>query len=161
LEIPQQFHVHETNEWLVNHRMNSALPGYLMVGSKRFTTELSGLPTAALLELGPLLAKTQQVLEKKLGAKRVYIGRYGHTPGFSLHFHIIPIFEWVERLFLQDTRYRALEAFCDPGIEPSPDGVELTLFVWREFCERADPPQIEGPSVESVIATLKKAMLDF
>lgn len=158
MEIPQQFHVHETGEWLVNHRMNSALPGYLMIGSKKFTTEMSSLPEGALLELGPLLAKAQQALEKELGAKRVYIGRYGHEPGFSLHFHIIPIFDWVERLFLRDTRYRALEAFSDPNIEPSPDGAELTFFVWREFCERVDPPQVEGPSVEEAIAVLKKAM---
>jgi hypothetical protein len=30
-----------------------------------------------------------------------------------------------------------------------------TLFVWREFCERPDPPPVEGPSVERVIAMLR------
>jgi len=32
--------IHETEHWLVNHRINSALPGYLMVSSKAFTNEL-------------------------------------------------------------------------------------------------------------------------
>ena len=41
MEIPQHFHVVETAGWLVNHRMNSALPGYLMISSKTDTNDLS------------------------------------------------------------------------------------------------------------------------
>ncbi|MHC2300353.1 diadenosine tetraphosphate (Ap4A) HIT family hydrolase [Rhizobium mongolense] len=53
MEIPAQSHILETGSWLVNHRMDSALPGYLMVGSKRLADELSELPASALPELGP------------------------------------------------------------------------------------------------------------
>lgn len=90
LEIPEQFHVCETTGWLVNHRINSALPGYLMISSRSFTNDLSELSPEALSELGPLLAKAQKALGAVLGAKRVYIGRYGHMPGYPIHFHIIP-----------------------------------------------------------------------
>ncbi|SCB28740.1 hypothetical protein GA0061100_106446 [Rhizobium hainanense] len=38
------------------------------------------------------------------------------------------------------------------------DGAELTLFVWREFCECLQPPPIEGPTVPEAIALLRKAM---
>jgi hypothetical protein len=38
---------------------------------------------------------------------------------------------------------------------PQTDGAELTLFVWREFCERRDPPPVQGPSVGRVIAALR------
>ncbi len=96
MEIPAQFHVLETGRWLVNHRINSALPGYLMVGSKTPASELSELTDSALTELGPLLAKAQDALQQVLQARRVYIGRYGHTPGYPIHFPIIPIYDWVE-----------------------------------------------------------------
>jgi diadenosine tetraphosphate (Ap4A) HIT family hydrolase len=158
LEIPPQFHIAQTPGWLVNHRINSALPGYLMVSSRNFTNDLSDLSPEALAELGPLLAKAQKVLGSRLGAKRVYIGRYGHTPGLPVHFHIIPVYDWVEALFWRDERYRLLQTFAEgPGETPT-DGAELTFFIWREFCERADPPANEGPSVAETIELLREAM---
>lgn len=160
MEIPQQFHIHETEHWLINHRINSALPGYLMLGSKRFAGELSDLSTEALSSLGPLFAQAEQAMRTVLKPDRIYVGRYGHTPGYPLHFHLIPIFGWVERLFWRDTRYRALEQFAGPVAETAVDGAELTFFVWREFCERPDPPPVEGPSVTQTIAMLREAMRD-
>jgi len=158
LEIPAQFHVSETSGWLVNHRINSALPGYLMVSSRSFTNDLADLSAEALCELGPLLAKAQHALGKVLGAKRVYIGRYGHSPGFPIHFHIIPIYGWVEDLFWQDERYRLLQTFAEGSGETPTDGAELTFFIWREFCERAEPPPIKGPSVAETIELLRKTL---
>ncbi|MBC2657765.1 hypothetical protein H7A76_20190 [Pseudomonas sp. MSSRFD41] len=65
---------------------------------------------------------------------------------------------WVEALFWEDERYRLLESF-DGGQRPrlQIDGAELTLFVWREFCERPEPPAIQGPSVDESIASLRRA----
>ena len=40
-----------------------------------------------------------------------------------------------------------------------PDGAELTLYVWREFCESLNPPAIPGPSVCEVIEDLKRKMI--
>ncbi|MNJ56826.1 hypothetical protein D3C77_523900 [compost metagenome] len=40
---------------------------------------------------------------------------------------------------------------------PLTDGAELTLFVWREFCERPEPPAVQGQSVEQVITALRAA----
>ncbi|OXR57528.1 HIT family protein, partial [Pseudomonas aeruginosa] len=37
------------------------------------------------------------------------------------------------------------------------DGAELTLFVWREFCERADPPAVRGMDRQQAIAGLRRA----
>lgn len=80
MEIPERFQITETGGWLVSHRMNSALPGYLMVSSKTDTNDLSELSGGALGELGPLLAAAQKSLKQDLHAERVYIGRYGHSP---------------------------------------------------------------------------------
>ncbi|WP_040853570.1 HIT family protein [Phyllobacterium sp. YR531] len=158
MRIPEKFHVFETDNWFVNHRINSALPGYLMVSPKIFTNELSKLSDTALAELGPLLAKLQNVLEHLLGAQRVYIGRYGHTEGHMIHFHVIPICAWVEALFWHDDRYRLLESFAQGPGETATDGAELTLFVWREFCERTIPPPVDGPTVEQTINVLREGM---
>jgi diadenosine tetraphosphate (Ap4A) HIT family hydrolase len=158
LEIPAAFIILETDNWLVNHRMDSALPGYLMVGSKTFADSLSGLSVEALTEVGPILATVQRTLQEVLKARRVYIGRYGHVPGHSFHFHVIPIYDWVKTLFWNDVRYRALAAFADGPGPTETDGAELTFFVWREFCERAVPPPVVGPSVATVIELLRATM---
>jgi diadenosine tetraphosphate (Ap4A) HIT family hydrolase len=160
LEIPNQFVICDARFWIVNHRMNSALPGYLMVASKLPVYDLADLPNGALTELGPLLAEAQKALRATLKPVRVYIGRYGHSPGYPIHFHMIPIYDWVERLFWRDDRYRVLENFADASVTeaqggPGTDGAELTLFIWREFCERPTPPLIEGPSVSEAIALLR------
>ncbi|MFS8048710.1 HIT family protein [Rhizobium sp. BR 314] len=156
--IPEQFQIAETDGWSVNHRINSALPGYLMISSTTFTNDLSELSLQSLSELGPLLAKLQRLLKSTLGSERVYIGRYGHTPGYPIHFHLIPIYGWVEDLFWSDARYRLLDNFAVGPGETATDGAEMTLFVWREFCERPDPPPIVGPSVADVIALLREKM---
>ncbi|MGY5805576.1 HIT family protein [Rhizobium sp. LEGMi12c] len=153
-----QFFIAETDGWLVSHRANSALPGYLIIASKRSANDLFDLPDDALHEIGPLLALSQAALKQELGAPRVYIGRYGHISGHAFHFHIIPIYDWVEKLFWHDARYRVLGQFAEGEGETETDGAELTLFVWREFCERLQPPPIEGPTVPEAIALLRKAM---
>ncbi|AYG69671.1 MULTISPECIES: HIT family protein [unclassified Rhizobium] len=148
----------ETDAWLVSHRANSALPGYLIISAKNFANDLSELSETALRELGPLLALTQANPKQRLNARRVYIGRYGHTAGQTIHFHVIPIYDWVEELFWRDPRYRVLEDFAEGQGEPGTDGAELTLYVWREFCERADPPAAIGPTVPQVVRLLRESM---
>src|ERR1044072_3003981 len=157
-DIPKQFKIAETEGWLVSHRVNSVLPGYVMISSNTFTNDLSELPSSILSELGPLLAKAQNALNRVLGAERVYIGRYGHTPGYPIHFHVIPIYRWVEALFWSDARYRLLESFAEGPGKKVTEGAEMTLFVWREFCERPDPPPIKGPTVSKAIDLLRQAI---
>jgi diadenosine tetraphosphate (Ap4A) HIT family hydrolase len=144
----------ETEHWLASHRTDSALPGYLILGARQATNELHRLPERALAELGMLLAKLQQALQATLDPEHLYIGRYGHASGHAFHFHIIPICGWVKRCFFEDPRYRALLSLQHPPVGDT-DGAELTLYVWREFCERPDPPPISGPSVEDVVEMLR------
>ncbi|TDF86252.1 HIT family protein [Pseudomonas sp. H9] len=156
MDISPRFIIHETTHWVVNHRMNSALPGYLMLSSKVMTNALTALPDEALAQLGVLQARIQAAIEVHLQPKRLYIGRFGHEAGYSIHFHFIPIYPWVEAMFWNDDRYRVLQAFGAPDTSlAQTDGAELTLFVWREFCERLDPPAIQGPSIDHVIAVLR------
>ncbi|MGF6176896.1 HIT family protein [Ensifer sp. 4252] len=157
MKTPGEFAIYETQHWSLGHRVDSALPGYLMLGSKIDTNNLADLPAEALTSLGPMLARGQDALRRLFEPKRIYIGRYGHMPGYPIHFHLIPIYDWVERLFWQDARYRSLELFAEPSDEAGTDGADLTLFVWREFCERPVPPAGEGPSVSEAIVMLRAA----
>lgn len=158
MEVSEQFKVAETDGWLVSHRANSALPGYLIASAKQLAHSLSELSESALRELGSLLALAQDALKQQLNARRVYIGQFGHTPGLTVHFHIIPIYDWVEELFWQDNRYRVLQDFAEEGEERGTDGAELTFFVWREFCERTEPPAIKGPSIFEAVTLLRNTM---
>lgn len=157
MQIDPTYVLHETEHWLLNHHLASALPGYLMLGAKAPIHSLADMPEAALAELGGLLAKTQRVMEAQLEPKWLYISRYGHMPGFPLHFHFIPVYDWVEDAFWRDERYRRLQSFGAQGqAQALTDGAELTLFVWREFGESPTPP-VQGESVQQVIARLRAA----
>lgn len=161
LDIPSRFIIHETRHWVLNHRMNSALPGYLMLSARASVNSLAALPVEAQAELGILMARTQQVMEAQLQPARLYMGRYGHDAGYAIHFHFIPVYPWVEALFWADERYRALQAFgWTDSVQPQTDGAELTLYIWREFCERPEPPAIQGYSVDEAITLLRSAFLN-
>ncbi len=158
MQIDPAYLLHETEHWRLNHHMASALPGYLMLEAKAPIHSLADMPEPALAELGGLLAKTQRVIEAQLNPKWLYISRYGHMPGFPLHFHFIPVYDWVEDAFWRDARYRLLQNFgTQQTAQTLTDGAELTLFVWREFGESVTPPQIKGDSVAQVIARLRTA----
>ncbi|WP_223590326.1 HIT family protein [Pseudomonas sp. A-R-19] len=160
MEIAPQFIIHETDHWIINHHLASALPGYLMLATKIHTSSLAELSSAALAELGVLLARTQQAIEQQLLPKRLYIGRFGHDPGWPIHFHFIPVYDWVEDLFWNDARYRQLETFAyAENALSSTDGAELTLFIWREFAENPTPPKTQGPSIGEVIQSLRSAFI--
>lgn len=158
MPIDPAFVLHETEHWVLNHHMTSALPGYVMLGAKAPIHSLADMPDAALAQLGGLLARTQRVMEVELQPKWLYISRYGHMPGFPLHFHFIPVYDWVEDAFWRDERYRMLQRFATSDQEQAlTDGAELTLFVWREFGESPTPPRVQGESVEHVIKRLRTA----
>lgn len=161
---PDHLIVHETDHWTINHRIDSALPGYLMLASKVETNDLSDLSIEALSELGVLLSRAQQTLTEILDPKHFYVGRYGHMTGYAIHFHIIPVCDWVARAFDSDERYRTLRQFYTPGVyedgsDSAFDGAEMTLFIWREFCESRNPPEIHGPSIEETIKLVQNKML--
>jgi diadenosine tetraphosphate (Ap4A) HIT family hydrolase len=161
LNIPPELRIHDTEHWLVSHRVDTILPGYVMVASKGDVNALHELSADKLTALGPVLAMAQRAVETLLNPKRVYIGRYGHSPGYPIHFHVIPVYDWVEALFWKDDRYRVLASFGKPTLVSSTDGAELTFFIWREFCESSNPPPVQGPAVSDVVKAMRNAFLEF
>ncbi|MBZ9781574.1 HIT family protein [Pseudomonas sp. REP124] len=158
MDIAPRFIIHETEHWILNHHMSSKLPGYLVLGTRYPVRSLSDLPEEALIEMGPLLARVQKILQAELQPKWLYISRFGHDPRFPIHFHYIPVYSWVEDLFCKDDRYRVLKSFgVGADAHTSTDGAEMTLYVWREFGESLEPPSIQGPSIEQTIERLRLA----
>ncbi len=145
--IPQEMIVYEAEHWRINHRVNCSVPGYLMIGAKAANAiELPDLTLPAQREVGPLLTLATKILRTELGADRVYVGRYGHDTGYPVHFHLIPVYSWIVAAYHNDPRYAS---------EPKPDGANLTLFIWREYCENPSPPANPGPSISTAITTLR------
>lgn len=158
LQIPSESIIYETEHWVINHNFATALPGYVILGSKTPVDSLADLPPAALHEFGELLARAQSILQQILAPEYLYVSRYGHSSGYPIHFHLIPVYDWVETLFWADTRYRLLDTFANAQKAQSrTDGAELTLFIWREFGERAEPLEIQGPNIAQVTQALRAA----
>lgn len=161
MQIPDRFRIHETDHWLINHRIDSALPGYLIMGSTDAgATDLAALDDAALTSFGPLLAKAQRALHATLAPQRIYVTRYGHTPGYPVHFHLVPISGWV-----MDRYHRHARGCCEAKLPAArsdrpADGCEVSLFVSRAFCGGADNPPIMGPTIDEVITLMRDALHD-
>ena len=134
------------------------MPGYLILSARLSAQTLVGLPQKALEELGPLLASAQQAITEVLNPDHFYVGRFGHDTSHTIHFHLIPICGWLKERFVADRRYDAVRAL-GPRLDPTQtDGAELTLYVWREFCERQDPPAASSPQVGDVVRRLRLLM---
>ena len=74
MELPPSHVIHQTEHWILNHHLASALPGYLMLGARSGAGSLADLPVAALAELGGLLATTQQLTFDRTGDRAVAVG---------------------------------------------------------------------------------------
>lgn len=157
---PEHLVIAQTDDWILNHRVDAALPGYLMLAAKAPGNRLAAMGPRALSQLGVMMAAAQEALEAVLAPRHIYIGRYGHSGGYSLHFHIIPVCDWVVCGFSADPRYRYLESLQTPGHGGTgradwADGADLTLYIWREFCESPHPPDSVGPSIGEAVEKLR------
>lgn len=146
--VPPELVVLATEHWVVNHRIDSRVPGYLIVGAADANAcQLWRVAGDGLAELGGILADCSRALTETCGASRVYVGRYGHDSGWPVHFHVVPVYGWVEAAY----------AARHPDEEPA-DGVDLTRFVMREFCERSELAAGDGPGVADVVVRLREAL---
>jgi len=143
--------VHENRHWSLKHREDSKLPGYLILTSKvSGEGSLSELEDGALEELGRLQVTATMVLESVLQARLVYVCRWGHQPGHAPHFHIVPLYGWVERAYAADHRWT----------DEEPDGPVLFKYITIAFTEDEAAPPIHGPSVEEVVGILRQGFAE-
>ena len=149
----------ETPHWIVNHGAAATLPGYVFVAA-RSGDSLAAQSERALSDLGPLLARVQSAIETTLGAERVYIGRFGHSPGWPFHFHLVPVYAWLREALAADARYahlRGHHGHADCGH----DGADVLLYVFREWTTaegRGATPPAGTPSIAEAVVRLRAAL---
>ena len=144
--------VYESAHWRLKQRGDAKLPGYLILATKnREADSLHSLPTEAKEELGLIQAKAVHALENSLGARLAYVSRWGHMPGIVPHFHIIPLYPWVEDAYVAHPKYGHANA----------DGPMYSLFITREFIESETPPVVRGPSVTETVEILRSEFTHF
>lgn len=159
MRISDDLIVFKTKYWVVNHRKDSKISGYLIMQPLSGSTDCSNLSMEALNEMGSIIAHTESIIKKLFNPQYIYISKYGHTPNTPFHFHFIPVYQWVVDLFWSDNRYRELSKFGEPQLKHLTDGAELTFFIWREFCEKEYPPIIHGIPVKEAIEKIKVEFL--
>jgi len=117
--------IFETTHWKVSHRQDSRYYGHLIIVSKDESPNISDLSSEALTELGGVLSRTEKLLVRYSNPYRVVTAKLGFTTGYSCHFHILPVSQ-----FLLD------EIVDHPSYSNEPDGNDALLFASREYCER-------------------------
>ncbi|NJK93322.1 MAG: HIT family protein [Blastochloris sp.] len=135
--------------------MDAKIPGYLMLSPVSGGSEFHDLSEAALTELGPILSKATKGIQVCFKPDYIFTSRYGVTPGFALHFHIIPIYSWIKDMLKEHPRYRYLDSLYNPDFGTTPDAADFTLFIWREFIESKTPLAAAGFSFDDIVTTLR------
>jgi diadenosine tetraphosphate (Ap4A) HIT family hydrolase len=152
-----EFVVYETAHWRVNQRVDTTLPGYLMVGAKDpQAVEIAQLSNDALSELGAVLGMVTGALQWLFQPEHLHICRFGHDQGHSAHFHVIPIYKWVVDAYRRASR----DGGTHVQYPDFTDGSSLTLFVTEEFAHGRAPCAIVEPDIGTVIQVLRKALLN-
>lgn len=117
--------ISNTDHWQVTCRRDSRYAGYLIVSPMLAASEMVDLSDGALETLGVVLRRCESLLRKAYSCYKVVIFRFGFSPGFSLHFHVVSI-----------TQELLSEIISSPNYSKTPDGNDAVLFISREYCER-------------------------
>jgi diadenosine tetraphosphate (Ap4A) HIT family hydrolase len=89
--LPPRERIHDDSLWRVAHAFDSALPGWLVVVSRRHVTSMSELTAEEAARLGPLLSALSRALESFFPARKAYVIFLAEGEGFEhLHIHVVP-----------------------------------------------------------------------
>lgn len=120
LNIPKNHIIYQSNNWIVNHRVDTIYPGYLIVSTTSTKSDLHEIDVLASKKLVCILSFCERFLYKKAFATKVLICKYGFTKDLPFHFHIIPIYTWVIDEIKQDAKYleifKSKDQFSGPGV---------------------------------------------
>ena len=89
-ELPVRDRVYVGEHWRIVHAW-SALPGWLVVISRRHVLGLGELSVDEAADLGQVLRAGSAALESVVGCAKTYVVLYAEVPGFDhLHVHLVP-----------------------------------------------------------------------
>jgi diadenosine tetraphosphate (Ap4A) HIT family hydrolase len=83
--------IFRTPSWDVVHAYNSALPGWLVLVTRRHITTLAEMSDAEASELGPLTRSVSAALHDVVRCTKTYIAQFAEDPLHPhVHVHVIP-----------------------------------------------------------------------
>jgi diadenosine tetraphosphate (Ap4A) HIT family hydrolase len=83
--------IHRTAHWDLVHSYNTALPGWLVLVSRRHITAIDELTDAEAAELGVLLRRVSAALRQVTGCIKTYVAQFAEQAEHPhVHFHLIP-----------------------------------------------------------------------
>ena len=88
--LPPRDRVYVGDHWRIAHAW-SALPGWLVLISRRHILSLADLQPDEAAEMGQVLRAASASLSAVVGCAKTYVVLYAEVAGFDhLHFHVIP-----------------------------------------------------------------------
>jgi diadenosine tetraphosphate (Ap4A) HIT family hydrolase len=81
--------IHERDGWLVEHCVGPLGVGTLVVKPRRHLTRVTDLDTEEVAALGPMLARTAQVVTALTHPEQVYVALWSHAGGVPGHIHFV------------------------------------------------------------------------
>lgn len=128
--------------WDININLDFGVPGYLFVRNRHGEgDEFAQIKPHEFSELGKMIGLAASAAEHCLGVERVITGKFGLDKGHPLHFHIVPIYDWILAEFAHKTDLEALQKTYPAGYPVIPDGAEIVKFIWHEYCFTGHTPE--------------------
>jgi diadenosine tetraphosphate (Ap4A) HIT family hydrolase len=87
--LPPRELIAADEHWRVVHAYDTALPGWLVLITRRHVAEVAELTDDEAASLGAWQVRLARVLAAELGAAKTYVAEFGEAPGFHLHFHVV------------------------------------------------------------------------
>ena len=81
--------IHEADYWVVEHCVGPLGVGTLLVKPKRHVTRVSDLLDDEAAEVGPLLHRSEAVVDELLAPDHVYVCLWSHAGGVPGHVHYV------------------------------------------------------------------------
>ena len=89
--LPPRESIEVTEHWRVAHAYNSALPGWLVVMSRRHVAALHELEPFEASPLGGVLYRASTALRGVVECEKAYVMFFAEAEGHShVHFHVVP-----------------------------------------------------------------------
>jgi diadenosine tetraphosphate (Ap4A) HIT family hydrolase len=89
--LPERDRIVLGDGWRAAHAIRSAMPGWLVLVTRRHLRSLAELTEAEASELGLLTWRLSRALEAVLGCAKTYTACFAEAAGFEhLHVHLVP-----------------------------------------------------------------------
>lgn len=86
--------IYETESFFLAHAIDTPIPGFIVLASKRHIESIADMDDTQTKELGPLLRKVTKTLRNVVSPERIYCCSVGENIS-HLHFYLFPRYEYM------------------------------------------------------------------